>query len=346
VNYSKKSTPLLLIFISIIVSFVLAETILRLRGFYFVLHPKEVIFGSAPGTIILDAPEPLAPRKGIYLPDKDFFWVKKSYYKELKNALINKPKVVFMGCSCTEHSEYCVGFADIISSKEHKELSFANFGTLGWSSYQGLQQFKRDILRIKPTVITIFYGWNDHWIGFGVEDKEITKILNPWISSSYIQKFRVGQLLIKAYGELIYKDVYDAQKIQPQRVSPEDFEGNLTEIVRLAKKNNIIPVLLTAPTSHVKGKEPKRLQKRFLLNLSDLVPLHRKYINIVRKVAKNENAILCDLAEKFDQLHRKERARKFFTKDGIHFKPRGSQKVALYLYDCFKQNNLLDKILE
>jgi hypothetical protein len=38
----------------------------------------------------------------------------------------------------------------------------------GWASEQGLRQFRRDVLPLHPRVVmTIYYGWNDHWIAFG-----------------------------------------------------------------------------------------------------------------------------------------------------------------------------------
>ena len=88
-----------------------------------------------------------------------------------------------MGDSCTDWGKYDKFFAKLVAKRipGHK-VTYANFGVVGWSTYQGLQQVKRDLLDLKPKVITIYYGWNDHWVGFGIEDKEVPKASSPLIS--------------------------------------------------------------------------------------------------------------------------------------------------------------------
>ena len=103
----------------------------------------------------------------------------------------------------------------------------------------------------------------------------------------------------------------------------------------LASNAGVVPVFLTAPSSHEIGREPEKLDTRWLRDLNDLVPLHREYIGVVRRVGARENAVLCDLAARFDALPREQVRTRYFRADGIHPLPAGDQKIAEFLYGCF-----------
>jgi lysophospholipase L1-like esterase len=70
------------------------------------------------------------------------------------------------------------------------------FATSGWSSWQGLQALRRDIAGLRPSVLTIYFGWNDHWVGFGVEDDEVAEITQSRLRLLPMQS-RAAQLLLK-----------------------------------------------------------------------------------------------------------------------------------------------------
>lgn len=314
---------ILLLIASVLFALILAELILRLIGFSFRTYPETIEFGS---------PDPVAIETD-FKPDEDLFWVQKNYEDKLISALEQKPELVFMGCSCTDWGKYDQFFVELVEARQGSSPDYSNFAVAGWSSYQGLQQLKRDIVRIKPEIVTIFFGWNDHWIGFGIEDKEVPK------TNSFLEEIRLVQLVKKSTMAA------KAGNEKPNRVSPEDFEYNLAEMVRIARENNIIPVLLTAPSAHQKGNEPAYLGERWLRNLSDLIPLHKKYIAVVRKVAKEKNVILCDLAAEFEKIPIGRRRVELFTSDGIHPSPAGDRLIASYLHRCFVRNNLITPIV-
>lgn len=315
-----------------VLSLLLAEIGLRAVGFSYPLYPEKIEFGWP-------TPEQI---ESYLRAERELFWVSKDYFRDLDIARRTRPSVVFMGCSCTQWGRYDEILARMVPRAfPQRELSYANLGVAGWTTHQGLLQLKRDVLGIKPKVVTIFYGWNDHWIGFGVEDKGVTK-LN---SSSILFRIRTESRL----AQLVTKSFIGAFKLKgqepPVRVSAADFKGNLTEMVRLSRENGIIPVLLTAPSSHEKGSEPEYLTRRHLRNLDDLIPLHQQYVSIVREVAKAENVILCDLAAAFEKLPREDVRSRYFLEDGIHLRPEGSVKLAELLFRCFEQAELFDKIL-
>jgi len=194
---------------------------------------------------------------------------------------------------------------------------------------------------MKPHFITIYYGWNDHWKSFGIEDKAIGK----YILASY-SNIRIVQLVNNAIFSFKRRnDEKKQRRSNPRRVPLADYRYNLLEMVRIAKKNDITPILITAPSSHVRGNEPAYLKRRFLKNLHELVPLHREYVQVVRDVSAAEGVHLVDLYAKFYQYPRKD-IEEYFFRDGIHLKEKGNQKMAALIYEYLVKNNLNAQLME
>jgi lysophospholipase L1-like esterase len=301
----------------------LVEFALRLVGFSYPLFPEKIQFG---------APNP-AKIESAYLQDEDVFWVPKDYFDRLKE--IGKTDIVYMGDSCTHNGTFPQELSKIVEARfPGKGISYASLGVTGWSSFQGLQQLKRDVLPLKPKCIFVYFGWNDHWIGFGIEDKYVGQINKSLLYT--FRNVRLVQLVQKA-GVILSK----RGDSLPKRVSPEDFGANLRSICRVAKANGIIPMLLTAPSAHEPGREPASLTMRWIENLDDLVPMHQQYVDIVRKIAAEEGAVLCDLAKEFEALPRAAVIHDYFRPDGIHFYSDGDKVIAESLFRCMEKDGVL-----
>jgi len=321
----------LLLATSALATLVVVEMVLRRAGFSYELRATVV-----EGTVI-DAER----IKGTYLVDRDLIWVPKGHYATLAAAVAANPAILFMGDSCTQMGRYDRYFASIVAEAcPGRVLRSANLGIAGWSSHQGLQQMRRDVVRIKPRAVTIYYGWNDHWNSVGMPDAEVTRLnASPLFG---FQSVRLVQLLTKAYVGVRRM----RQDRPPLRVPPRDFRQNLTAMVDMARNIGAVPVLLTAPTSHQRGREPRYLAQRWITDINELVPLHRKYVELVRQVAEDKGVILCDLAAEFDVLLSRSSGSALFFGDGIHLTEKGNRLVAHFLFDCFKRNNLLEDILK
>lgn len=311
---------------SLVLCLAAAELILRAAGFSYELRATIVQGANAAD---------LRSRYDGCDIDRDLMWVPKNYYQDLDRVLAAKPDVLFVGDSCTELGSYDEHFAELTRSAfPDRTIKTAKLGVTGWSSRQGLQQMKRDVIRIKPRVVTIYYGWNDHWNSIGFTDAELTEFnASPlfWLRSS-----RLVQLLTKARVGLRRS----CQDRLPLRVPPDSFHQTLIEMVDVARGAGIVPVLLTAPTSHERGREPKYLAGRWVTDLNQLVPLHRQYAQVVRAVAEEKGVILCDLAAEFDKLPRDEVRTRLFREDGIHLMPEGDQRIAQLLLECFIVNGI------
>lgn len=143
-------------------AFAVAEITLGVMGFTFLPNPTEVRFGW---------PDPVT-LKQRYRVDDRLFWAPKDYPEKIAAWRNKSPSIVFMGCSCTEFGRYDEYFVDMVRERHvDKRMDFVNVGVAGWSSYQGLQQLKRDVLPMKPKVLSIYYGWNDHWKSSGLKTR-------------------------------------------------------------------------------------------------------------------------------------------------------------------------------
>jgi lysophospholipase L1-like esterase len=310
---------------SLLTGLLVSELGLRAAGFSYHLRPEKVELGW---------PRSLAALGDEYRTDPDLLWVRIEYSATLAHAREERPVFAFLGDSCTEYGGYPDGvLTNLAARRPSVRWTSVNLGTAGWSTYQGLRQLRRDVLPLRPRVATIYFGWNDHWIGFGLPDEEVAKLLHR--TGSGWQDVRLVQLAEKT-------DVAVRRSADNRRVPLADFRRNLDAMVRLAKSHGIEPVLLTAPSSHVPGAEPKELQGRWLKRLADLVPLHQTYVGAVRDVAREDGAVLCDLAQDFENLRPGPR-HAFFLKDGIHFTRRGAKRAAAFLTDCLDSSGVLDR---
>jgi hypothetical protein len=315
----------LLLLAGLVLALGCVEVGLRLIGFSYRLYPEKLEFGY---------PD-FKTMESKYVQDPDVFWTPKDYRERVQRLIEKPPQVIFMGDSCTEFGTYDREMAKLAKrGYPGANLKFSKLGVAGWASYQGMRQMERDVARIKPKVASAYFGWNDHWIGFGIEDKDIAKLHSPLLS--VLERLRFVQLGVKAWLTLSKKNRDDL----PKRVALPDFERNLSRIVEVAKANQIIPVLITAPTSQRRGYEPPYLQGRFLTRLDELVPMHQSYVAMVREVAQRQGAVLCDLEADFAKLPQRDLDLRYFKGSGIHLTPEGNQKIAQFLYECFERNGL------
>lgn len=316
--------------VSTLVALIAAEGVLSVSGFSFHLYPERIEFGW---------PDPVW-LENFYLHDDDLLWVRKDYAETLARLAQERPQLVFLGDSCVELGNYDEYFAERLRRRGWDSVRVAKLGTAGWSTYQGLRQLERDVVGLRPAVVTVHFGWNDHWVGFGIEDSEVGELRSPLIS--LLEHSRVFQLGMKTTVLALR-----GGRTNPLRVPPADFRDNLRQIVAVAQAHGITAALLTAPSSHRRGHEPAYLALRQIEDLDQLVPLHQEYVAIVREVAEETGAPLCDLERSFAALPEPDIARSF-EDDGIHLTKgsgEGYDRLAGFLFDCFEREGLLGRLV-
>ncbi len=238
-------------------------------------------------------------------------------------------RVVCLGDSCTATGE--IPYAERLQSclnAAGQRFDVMNAGVGSWSSYQGRLLLGKKILDFKPDVVTIYFGWNDHWLAWSHSDRDLGKYLSGrarWIN--LVRKSRLAQALTWAANRLLPRP--DPRLRQPPlfRVSEEDYRKNLEAMVSSARTAGALPILLTAPTTlHAEHGVTRYLvtQSRLFHNTQQINQVHDAYNNVVRNVAAATETPLIDLAQEFIYIEDKND----YISDGIHLTPRGAEWVA------------------
>lgn len=152
-------------------------------------------------------------------------------------------------------------------------LEVFNMGVPGYSSYQGLLLLKTKALEMQPDVVVIGFGMNDA-IPAGYRDKELqTKYANVNRLRNLLNTVEIYKLFQYRQAISQYKsmsmtrhmkrmaaiggtpkeawvgkegtELADYKQLEPYlRVSPSDYEKNVTEMVELAKNRGATAILL------------------------------------------------------------------------------------------------------
>jgi lysophospholipase L1-like esterase len=294
----------------VLMALAVAEAALRIGGFHFDFVPALEFGWPDPKTI-----------SEVYQADPDLLWVTRDYQATLAAARREPPAIVFMGDSCTEFGSYPAKTLEELQAAGSPLRTAIKVGVGGWSSEQGLQQLRRDVLPLHPRVVTIYFGWNDHWVAHGLTDPEITdgrRFLHGFGASRIVQAWLRLRMNMAA-----------RRPDQPNRVPLLRYEQNLRQLAIEARRAGIIPVIITAPSNHVVGHEPAYLAQRHLRRLDELVPLHETYLAATRRIA-GENRALCDAAAAFAAGPHD----RFFRADGIHLTDAGDEQMARVISGC------------
>jgi len=215
-----------------------------------------------------------------------------------------------------------------------------NAGVPGYTSNQGLRLLNSRIAPLKPDIIVVMYGWNDHWLAQGFTDAEQTMRSPESNKARLFEKLRIYQL--------IHWIIAKAPLSQPPpgpaklRVSPEEYRQNIERIVSDARRNGARVILVTPPSALSLGKVPVYLYHlKFMEGTPDeprevgvmrVTYLHESYNDIVRSVAADAGVEIADvdrdwLARGVGDLFRNP------EKDIIHPNPAGYRLIAKTLCD-------------
>lgn len=293
----------------------LAEVGLRAAHFEYHIYPT-VQFGWPDAAALRD----------VYRADPDLVWVTRDFDEKIALARRAHPAIVFMGDSCTEFGSYPSKTLERLQAQAPAFATGVKLGVGGWSSEQGLTLLRRDVLDLKPKVVTIYYGWNDHWVALGPTDPDLTHARRLlWLADHS----RIVALWMR-----VRMGVSGSMADRPNRVPIDRYRANMRAMIREAQAGGIRVVVLTAPSNHVRGHEPEYLKLRHVRSLDEAVPLHQAYADATRLAARDNGATLCDAAEAFDRAESK---RTLFQRDGIHLTDAGDRVMADLLARCIVQ---------
>lgn len=200
-----------------------------------------------------------------------------------------------------------------------------NMGVHGYSSVQGLRLFQRQGQDLHPDLVSIYYGWNDHWLG-GQTDSEAM----PWgmseLKSEVVEKLRETRVFQAMVHLLRPPHRREAAPVSEGdmvlRVPPDEYRWTLERLVREIQGVGAVPVLLTAPRAEtLTSLLVRNGQTR---DLQEVIALHDQYNDIVRQLAVEQTIPLVDLAVLFSGPE----SAPLFADDGIHLRREARIRIA------------------
>ncbi len=225
-------------------------------------------------------------------------------------------RVICMGDSCT--AQGAPGYAQYLHDRLNREplspqpWEAFNMGTHGYTSLQGLRLFDRWAARLKPDVVTIYYGWNDHWLVDATDRKQMAVRMSPVTGRLYdgLRRKRFFQFLCWIAQRRQALAAKPSDRVF--RVPPDDYRATLTEFVARVRAAGAIPVLVTAPNRRL---DNGAIRMRYITSIEAGMQTHAQYVEITREVAQASGADILDLS----RILAGSEADRLFAPDGIHF---------------------------
>jgi lysophospholipase L1-like esterase len=229
-------------------------------------------------------------------------------------------RVICMGDSCTAQGlpPYSDLLHDALADRPpggHRWESF-NTGVHGYSVLQGLALFRKRLAALQPDVVTLYFGWNGHWLADEHDHVTLARHSSPMLTAlkAGIARKRLATALRSK------REAPTAKRVL--RVPPERYSAALTELVAEIRAVGALPVILTAPRAdRISGR---LVHQGHAASVDEAHRLHDDYAERTRDVAGRAGVPLLDLAREFDAADRND----LFSDDGIHLTDTGRQLVA------------------
>ena len=247
-------------------------------------------------------------------------------------------RIACLGDSCTMVGSpaYPEIVARLLEERGHR-VEVMNWGVAGYSSFQGLKRLERDVIPFRPDIITIYFGWNDHWIQAGFEDDPAAvaaRRMGPIRRT--IQETRTAQAVA-----LVAETVGRRPETPQFRVPLAAYREYLREIIRLAHAHDARVLLITAPGCLIDDR-PLELHLKGLdvLGYTNAAAVHADYLAATRQVADETHAALFDAAHYF--ANEIDGCSYFLPdRDPVHLTQPGLEKLAEQLAEELIQSGLL-----
>ena len=248
---------------------------------------------------------------------------------------VGTERVICLGDSVTAQGR--PGYAELLHRRltaeppTNRRWEAFNMAVYGYSIAQGLGQFRLTKDRVRPDIVTLYFGWNDHWRNSLTDYQQMALEMRPFVgrfvealhAKRFVQflmwatdqeghirpRAAGGKFQFAHTGENLPGKALDTSVL---RVPPQEYHDLLFRFVREIRAVNAIPVLITAPRRHLSAT---LVEKRHAPSVAEAEQLHDKYVAITRTVALEGHAELLDLAA----IMADPACDAFFRPDGIHF---------------------------
>ena len=233
-------------------------------------------------------------------------------------------RVISLGDSCTAQGEppYSDRLHDLLQQQAPTEERWEafNMGVFGYSIEQGYRQFINQGRNLQPDVVTIYFGWNDHWLHDKPDRLRLATRMSPGQArvARFIQNRRLFGMLARRIK---------AQAPSPEakgrgfRVPPEHYTETLSNLVVSIRSVGAQPLIITAARREL---TPALVKTGHAEDLDVAEQAHDRYVELTRQVAESLQVPVLDLARDFSGPE----SDTYFSKDGIHFEKQGLQTIA------------------
>lgn len=226
-----------------------------------------------------------------------------------------------------------------------------NGGLPGYNVFQGLLLLRTRLRDLDPDLVTVRFGWNDHFLSGAGEAQVFREPETPLgiavqdlllRSKLYAFVRRLG-LELRAWREPIAQQAAAAfrdQRSWEPTIPPEDFARDLRRIVELVRARGGDAWLLTAPRNPAPSRETaQQIAAHNRLDFERLMQVHDEYAEIVRRVGAETGALVVDLAAVYA---RHAGAPVFLPTDAVHPTQGGHNLEAETLYSVLVRRGVLD----
>ena len=324
-------------FVPAVLLFVILEGGLRVAGFRHEAAPIVLRFGY---------PEP-SEITGLFRPDADLFWRLRpgSTFDAEAPVSINAagyrgpgardPRPPDVARVAVMGDSVAFGFGTAWPDLLHhwlaalfpeRTVEVLNFGVPGYSVVQGVRQFDADVADLKPDVVLIAYGWNDHWLARGGLPDAERRLPSGFVTQVVEKLARLRT--VQAVHRLIGAGDDPPSTTSPVRRVPEDvFWERVRELIEKARAGGAEPIVIGLPAGFDERSAPAYLvDSGFTPTARDAVRDHERYVELARGAAEATGATFVDLRPVFAIA-----GGSLFSGDLVHPSARGHALIATHL---------------
>lgn len=249
------------------------------------------------------------------------------------------------------------GRLNAMFSREDPRVKVINAGVGGYRTIHHLKLYPKVIRRYEPDIITMHDGWNDYedsfeayWRPRDPHRSALTSQLRVYDNPLAVSA--LGQLAVRGYYAWKEYDRREFTEMMPEirrkyfafARDPrwlDEYEQNLQELIDLAKKDGVVPMLILFPSPHFPNasEEVKRYADEdlnmggrwdaFVIALEGIRErLHR--------LADRNKIPLIDANAEFDKLNADYKEKFELFTDRMHLTEEGDKLLAKAMYPCVK----------
>ncbi len=231
-------------------------------------------------------------------------------------------RIISMGDSCTAQGwpAYPGILHNLLQEHPPSGPRWEAFNTAvhGYTVLQGLVLYRKVVANLNPDLVTIFYGWNDHWQSAEEDAERLAR------SGSYlVTALRNGLARKRITQALGHFRRGGEERPLTVRVPSDQYEKGLQALVQEIQMSGAYPVLLTAPRAETLSR--RLVHAHHTPSVEEAIRLHDAYNDITRNIAASTGAHLFDLAAHLAEPH-------YFSDDGIHYTGEGIERIAQLLH--------------